>query len=226
MQSKFKSLLINLIKSILAGFTFVVGGGLFLLFKSFNNYPLFVVGSFLFSATLIIILCCKLNLFTGKIGVALEKKYSFLDYVVMYFGNFIGCFVVGGICLLLTKTLFPNNQIYETVVAVSNAKTASIELPSLLNCFITSLGCGATVYLAVESFNYKKLPFVVRILLVILFIGLFVVNGWNHCIANMFYFVFAWNWSINALIMTLVCTLGNGLIAILLNTTKNLLFKK
>ena len=81
--------------------------------------------------------------------------------------------------------------------------------PSLL---ILGFFCGLLMYLAVESFRRKdEIPAPGRILMVFLCVMVFILSGFEHCIADMYYFSVAGMWNTDTLVRTLWMTLGNSL---------------
>ena len=70
--------------SILSGI--LVGIGVIINVLSPNKY----IGSMLFSLALLTIIDLQLQLFTGQIGFAIDKKFTFIEYIFMLFGNLLG----------------------------------------------------------------------------------------------------------------------------------------
>ena len=66
------------------------------------------------------------------------------------------------------------------------------------------------MFTAVDAFKNEKLPGVCRPVMVFLCVMVFILSGFEHCIANMYYFSAADAWNINTLILTLLMTLGNS----------------
>ena len=61
------------------------------------------VGAFLFGTGLFVILCFGFNLFTGKVGYAVENKPAYIiDLLVIWLGNLIGTSAMGAM-LLFTR---------------------------------------------------------------------------------------------------------------------------
>lgn len=209
----------KLLLSILAGAAIAFGGLVFLLIKSFDNATwVSTIASYSFSVGLILVLVFGLWLFTGKIGYALEKKFSVLDFVIMFIGNLIGASIIGYLAYFtLSKT-----GLYDINYASTGAKIDGFNFWNLL---LSGALCGMFVYAAVEAYKIKKLHIVIRIILVIAFIGTFVLLKLNHCVANMFYISFASLWSWKAALFIIVNTLANSLGAIILNTLKLLCLK-
>ena len=62
------------------------------------------------------------------------------------------------------------------------------------------------IYLAVELYKREK-----SIILVIMAIMIFILCGFEHCVANAFYFAAAGTFSLQALVVILICIVGNAL---------------
>jgi formate/nitrite transporter FocA (FNT family) len=66
------------------------------------------------------------------------------------------------------------------------------------------------IYIAVEG--YRTIPHEVGKYLAILFgVTVFILCGFEHCVANMYYFTVGKAWSAKAALYILVMTLGNAL---------------
>lgn len=179
--------------AILAGIAIGIGGTVNL--SSGNK----IIGAFMFSIGLLIIVTSKLNLFTGKIGYLLENKLSYIiDLIIIWIGNFIGTWLVA----FSVRTADLNIS----ADALSEAKLNN----SWLNVFILSIFCGILMYLAVNSYKEISDP-LGKYILVILPVAVFIISGFEHCIANMFYFSLANVWSLKAVGYILIMTLGNAI---------------
>ena len=73
-----------------------------------------------------------------------------------------------------------------------------------------SFFCGMLVYIAVEGFKKIENNFGKYVVLM-LAIGGFIVMGFEHSIANMFYYFFSGNYSLAAFLSLLLCVIGNSL---------------
>ena len=68
------------------------------------------------------------------------------------------------------------------------------------------------MFLAVDTFRRKgEAPGVVRGAMVFLCVMVFILSGFEHCVADMYYFSVAGMWSSGSLARTLWMTLGNSL---------------
>ncbi len=184
-----------LLRSIMTGFAIGLGGVVFLSCE--NKY----IGSFLFGTGLFVILSFGFNLFTGKVGYAVENKPSYiLDLAVIWIGNLIGTALMGGM-ILCTRIA----NIEERASAVCKIKFDD----DLLSIFILAFFCGILMFIAADGFKKIENP-VGKILAVFLPVMVFILSGYEHCIANMFYFTIAKAWSLNTVGYLAVMTLGNA----------------
>ncbi len=186
-----------LFKSFLAGIMIAIGGTVFL---SIENK---VIGASLFSIGLFGVLIYNLNLYTGKIGYLitnLNLKYI-KELIITLIGNFIGACSVGFI-LRYTRIY---DKICEKSLILANAKLND----NILSIFILSIFCGLLMYYAVNGF--KKQTDFGKYLVVYLGVAVFILCGFEHCIANMYYFSVADIWSLKTLGYTGIMFLGNSL---------------
>lgn len=186
-----------LFKSFLAGIMIAIGGTVFL---SIENK---VIGASLFSIGLFGVLIYNLNLYTGKIGYLITNfnlKYI-KELIITLIGNFIGACSVGFI-LRYTRIY---DKIYEKSLTLANTKLND----NILSIFILSIFCGILMYYAVNGF--KKQTDFGKYLVVYLGVAVFILCGFEHCIANMYYFSVADIWSLKTLGYTGIMVLGNSI---------------
>lgn len=186
-----------LFKSFLAGIMIAIGGTVFL---SIENK---VIGASLFSIGLFGVLIYNLNLYTGKIGYLITNfnlKYI-KELIITLIGNFIGACSVG---FILRYTRIYDN-IYEKSLILANTKLND----NILSIFILSIFCGLLMYFAVNGF--KKQTDFGKYLVVYLGVAVFILCGFEHCIANMYYFSVADIWSLKTLGYTGIMVLGNSI---------------
>ena len=172
-----------------------------------------VMGAFLFGFGLLTIVSYGFKLYTGAIGyLAVQGKNTpryLLELFLIWTGNLAGCFAVGQ--LVRQTRSFP--AFAERVSAVCAAKAGD----SVTSWLILSFFCGILMYTAVETFKRKdELDAVVRVPVLFLCVAIFILSGFEHCIANMYYFSAADAWSWKALGAIGVMTLGNSLGGMLL----------
>ena len=166
-----------------------------------------VTGSFLFGFGLLTIVCFQLKLFTGAIGYLVEQGKNFYNYLfdllLIWLGNLAGCAAVG-YAIRETRTLSMIESKVEKIVAVKTTDDP-------VSLFILAIFCGMLMFTAVDAFKNEKLPAVCRPVMVFLCVMVFILSGFEHCIANMYYFSAANAWNTNTLLLTLLMTLGNSI---------------
>ena len=204
-----KDLLLAFPKGILAGLAIGVGGLLYIVMSFAIPGELGkVLGSILFSVGLFTVCSLSLSLYTGKVGLIYEKKQTkefYLSLPIMLLGNAIGAFGLGMLCYLI----FRNTDLIYTAISTADVRLQFNTFNDFLSCIVKSTLCGLCVYLAVKCFAYKKISLLGTGLLV-LFVFIFVYAGFQHCIANMFYFGFAWAWCWQVVLDLLLCIAFNS----------------
>ena len=191
----------TLVNSVLSGVFIGIGGTIYL------ACPNSIVGAFLFTIGLMMIVCYGFNLYTGAIGYLVLHKNDFLAYllklVLIWVGNFCGCWLVGN-AIRLTRTF---DRVCLKIAGVCSDKIND-GWQSLL---ILSIFCGLLMYMAVETYRREELQPVFRFGGLFLCISVFIMSGFEHCIANMYYFSLGGMWSWNVLGLVLLMTLGNSI---------------
>ena len=197
MNSNFKIL----VRGILAGILISIGGTIYLLCESK------MLGAFLFSIGLFTICCYGFNLYTGKIGYIVDKDLSYLKELgLTLIGNLIGT-VSCGYLLHLTRS---GEKLIEIARSICDVKLSD----SLMSIFILSIFCGMIMYLAVDLF--KRLKDFGRYVGIFMGITVFILAGFEHCVANMFYFSVANMWSLNTILYVFMMIIGNSVGSIVL----------
>ena len=205
-----KKLLFSFLKGIAAGASIGVGGFLYILMTFLIEGELGkVLGSILFAVGLFTVCSLSLHLYTGKIGLIYEEKQEkefYFSLPIMLIGNAIGAVGLGYACYFIFKDM----DIFAKALATSDIRLSFNSFNDFLSCAVKSLLCGLCVYLAVKSFAYKKIS-VLGTLMLVFFVFVFVYSGFQHCIANMFYFSFANRWGLEAMYNMILCILFNSL---------------
>lgn len=186
-----------LVKSIIAGVMIGIGGTVYL---SVENK---VVGSVLFAIGLFAIVVYGFNLYTGKIGYLVTNfNFKYIkELVITLVGNFIGTFFVG---FILRYT-----RIYSLISEKAKA-LVDIKLDdNIISILILSFFCGILMYFAVNG--YKELKDVGKYIAIFLGVIVFILCGFEHCVANMYYFSVSSSWCLNGFLYLLIMILGNSL---------------
>lgn len=191
------------LKAAAAGITIGIGGAVYLTLE--NR----VIGAVLFGVGLYTIVLNGLFLYTGKVGYlisAKDKKAYILQLIFTWLGNFAGTALAAA---AISATRIRNLRRTAKVIC----KTKLADTPHSI--LILAVFCGILMYVAVDGFREKGNP-----LILFFCVTVFILCGFEHCIANMFYFSLAGAWSLRAVIYLLLMTLGNSVGGILLPLVK------
>lgn len=185
------------ISSIMAGILISIGGSVFL------ACDVKYVGAILFSVALLCICYKGYALFTGKVGYIPEshKKEDFILLIMALLGNFAATYLVGRVIGLT------NSSFYETAQNLCAAKLSQ----NFLQTFVRATMCGILMYLAVSIYRDKK-----TVIAILFCIPVFILSGFEHSIANMFYFAVGDMYSIQTGIYLLIVVIGNSVGGMLL----------
>ena len=189
---QYKNIFNIITKSILAGLLISLAGIAYL------NCSDKIVGSLLFSLGLISILILEAKLFTGAVGYVNSKR-SILDSLLILVFNLVAAAIVGLIYRCGS----------DAAVSIVESKL-SIFSETWWLTGLKSIGCGAAIYLAVEGYKKSK-----SLIPVILGVMVFILAGWNHCIADCFYMA-AGSSSVLAIPYLLVVIVGNSIGSLLI----------
>lgn len=193
----------SLLKSVMAGICIGIGG---IVYLSVENK---VVGAALFATGLFTVCTMGYHLYTGKACYLLDSpnKGSYLIWLAqVWAGNLIGTVLVG-YAMRLTRS---GPALAEKAQALCQMKLGD----SLLSIFILAIFCNIMIYIGVESYRSNPHP-LGKYLGILLGIMVFILSGFEHCVANMFYFSVANAWSLTAVGYLLVMTAGNLVGAVL-----------
>ena len=185
------------LSGVSAGICIALGGSVFLAVE--NR----VVGAVLFSVALLCICMKGYALFTGKVGFVPEdrSKPALQLLLAGLLGNLIGTFLCG----LVLRLALPAYA--EAAGKLCQAKLGLVPAAVL----VRGAFCGILMYLAVSIWKERQTP------LGILFcIPVFILSGFEHSIADMFYFAVSGIVSLKAFLFLWLVIIGNALGAMLL----------
>ena len=194
----------KIIDGILAGILISLGGAVYLA-CCYNGIPKYV-GAFFFSLALLCICMRGYALYTGKIGLVIEKhtKDDISLLLLCLLGNAIGTIALG----YLIGWVFPND-IKVKAIEVCNDKLSQGYGFGLLRAFL----CGILVYLSVDIYRNNKSS-----LGILLCIPAFILSGYEHSIADIFYFAASGIASFEAFLYLLMIIIGNSIGGLLIPT--------
>jgi formate/nitrite transporter FocA (FNT family) len=179
-------------KSILAGVLIALAGIVYL------NCSDKIVGSFLFSFGLCLVIILEANLYTGKVGYV-KSVDSLSEVLFMLILNLVSAYLVG-----LISGMGP---MHDSAVAIVTTKLETEWWITLLK----SIGCGFCIYGSVEG--YKKTKSFIPIILGVM---CFILAGFNHVVADAFYIGAARFGGEVGVQYTLLVAMGNAIGSILI----------
>ena len=177
--------------AIAAGIFISIGGAVFL---SCENS---VVGAVFFSVALLSICFMGLYLFTGKVGflAVSHTGREIAEVSLTLLGNLIGTFL-GGILVSAAKPKLMENAITRCLPRLEMG---------VLPILITAFFCGILMYTAVAIYKEKGSP-----LGIFFCVPVFILSGFEHSIADMFYFFCARMFSGEVFLFLLLVVIGNA----------------
>lgn len=182
------------LSSILAGMAIAIGG---IANLTLENK---VAGAIFFTAGLFTVCVFGFHLFTGKVCYVFENKAGYIiDLAVIWLGNLAGA-VITGFLILQTRI----SGINEKAITMVSGKLSQ----SPLSVFILGIFCNIMIYIAVEGYRSCKHE-IGKYLAIFFGVTVFVLCGFEHCVANMFYLTMANAWDQKALLFLLINTAGN-----------------
>lgn len=153
-----------------------------------------VVGGFVFTLGLVLVLVGGAELFTGNNLIVMawasgkvSTRTMLLNWTVIWFGNLVGS--LGLIVLVLFSHHLDMN---DGNVGLSILKTAAGKIrPDMVTLFFKGILCNVLVCAAVWL-AYAGRTVTDKIVAVILPVSAFIAAGFEHCVANMYFLPLAW----------------------------------
>ena len=182
--------------AVMAGMCIALGGAVFL---SLENK---VLGAMFFTVGLFTICTFGFALYTGKVCYIFENDGKYVcDVAVIWLGNLVGTW---GTAMLFSMTRIG------AALSEKAAGLCQIKLDDGLgSIFILGIFCNLMIFIAVDGFRNN--PHEIGKYLALFFgVMVFILCGFEHCIANMFYISMAGMWSMEAFGFIIVNTLGNA----------------
>lgn len=175
------------IKAVYAGFMIGIGG---IAYLSIENR---ILSALFFSFGLLTIVTQGFCLYTGKIGF-IQKPQELLDMLIIIIGNYIGTFLVAVLA-------------HAAHLKISSEELVNNKLNySIWNVFLLAVFCGVMMFLAIDNYNKNK-----NIVFVIAPVMIFILCGFEHSIADMFYFNLNGIHNLKEVAFIIVTLLGNGI---------------
>ena len=194
------------LRAILAGIAIGLGGCIFMGMVT-SEYKW--VGAILFSIGLFTVFTFRLDLYTGKVGYAVENKPSYLvDLVVIILGNFVGALIIG--------QMIPMPEAAEVLI-VDAKLGGDIDW---WRVFCKGVFCGMLMFIAADYYKPQK-----KYLATFVCVPVFILAGFEHSIADMFYFCASGTFTLDAFLFILVVIVGNAVGGILIPLCKKYMYE-
>lgn len=153
--------------SVLAGFMISIGGYINLTLGG-------IAGALFFAIGLLTILHFHFDLFTGKAGALALGQITWDEIIRIWLGNLVGCFIMGTLTLGTPKGM----DLAYKAVDIVQAKVANHPIENI----ILGILCGVLMYIAVAGYKGSN-----NIAFVFVPVATFILAGFNHCVADMYY---------------------------------------
>ena len=181
---------------ILAGISIAIGGTVFL---SLDNK---VLGALFFTVGLFAVCTFGFNLYTGKVCYVFDNDREYaLGLPVIWLGNLCGAFLTAA----AERATRIGPALAEKAAALCSVKLGD----GPASIFLLSVFCNVLIWLAVEGFKNNPHP-AGKYLSLFFGVAVFILCGFEHCVANMYYFSMAGMWSWKTLGWVLVMAAGNS----------------
>ena len=180
-----------IIDGIKAGIMIAIGGSVFLSCE--NRY----IGAILFSVALLCICLKGYSLFTGKVGYLPENhsKEAIKILLCGLLGNIVSTILLG------YAVSFANPALGEAAKVICEAKLSQ----EALQTFVRAFFCGVLMYMAVSTYREKG-----TLAGIFFCVPVFILSGFEHSIANMFYFGASGIINMDSIIYLAVVIAGNS----------------
>ena len=180
-----------IIDGIKAGIMIAIGGSVFLSCE--NRY----IGAILFSVALLCICLKGYSLFTGKVGYLPENHSKEAVKILLcgLLGNIVSTILLG------YAVSFANPALGEAAKVICEAKLSQ----EALQTFVCAFFCGVLMYMAVSTYREKG-----TLAGIFFCVPVFILSGFEHSIANMFYFGASGIINMDSIIYLAVVIAGNS----------------
>lgn len=198
-MKSFKFYLKIFLLAVAAGICIGIGGAVYLALAGTAK----IAGAVLFSVGLSAILIFGFSLYTGMVGYIPDNPPVYLIRLpVVWVGNFCGTFAAAGL-LRLTR-------LSDGLLPVCRELTDKKLADRWYSLLILGFFCGILMYVAVDTYKKQvaERP-VLAVFAVVMGVSVFILAGFEHSIADMFYFALSGSYP-EAFLPLLWITLGNS----------------
>lgn len=214
-SKKYTDYLAIFIKGIFAGICIAIGGLLYIQTRKLTSN--LALAAFLFPVGLILICNFGFFLYTGKICYVFDRlkmpdgSYYPVHLFLGLIGNYVGALLMGW----MFRNLFEMPEFVETMIATKMSY-------SWWKLILLGICCGMLIYFAVEGFVKIENPIGKYVVLMLCIAG-FILCGFEHCVANMFYFSLDKTITLQSVSSILFVVIGNSIGGFLIPLCKKII---
>ncbi len=193
----------NVINGLLAGILIAIGGSVFLACYGDGSLLNRAIGATFFSVALLCICYKGYSLYTGKIGLMAEKcdRAAFSVLLWGLLGNIAATVLLG---IAVRYAMPALGEVADTLCAAKLTQAHG-------QTMVRAAFCGVLMYLAVSIYRDKN-----TVVGILFCVPVFILAGFEHSIANMFYFGATGRLSVDAVIYLGIVVVGNTVGGLLL----------
>ena len=185
---------------LLAGIMISIGGSVFLACLGESR----IAAAFFFTIALLCICIKGYSLYTGKIGF-IPEKHDREAFSILLWG-LLGNVIATVLCGLAVRYAIPNLE------AVAVTACAGKLTQAWWQTLIRGTFCGILMYIAVSIYRDKQ-----TVSGILFCVPVFILSGFEHSIANMFYFAVSGDFfTVRGVIYLALVVLGNSLGAMMM----------
>lgn len=161
-------------------------------------------GAFLFSIGLTSVILLDAKLFTGKIGYVDSRK-KLIESLIILGINLITALICGIIFYYIKGSRGINTPaLYQSLWHNKLVK-------DWYEILFDGICCGICIYLSVEMYTKTKSIFVI-----VLGVLVFILSGFEHCIADIFYMGATMSFDLKSILYLLIIIVGNAIGSLLI----------
>lgn len=203
------------LKGVMSGLVVGIAGVVYLTVLITTGNKL--LGALLFSFALLLIVAKNYALYTGRIGYLMPYKKGYLSHIAqVLLANIVGVAMMGLLVKLsgieLQSLLGQNIKLTDYANTILLAKLNF----AWYQTFILSIFCGILMYVAVDGSKRIESE-ITKTLIIIGSVVIFLVAGFEHSIANMFYAFLGNVLSLKLLGYIIIMLAGNAIGGIAMN---------
>lgn len=178
-----------IISSILAAFVMSLCSFELVAMKALNHY---VAGAFLQGFGLLAILFIGLDCFTGHINDIFVGKNKICIVIDVFIMMVVNLFFIVGFAHLF-RLIIGNEDYYNAAIEIANYREVKIrdwDGKPWYRSLLAGIFCAAVVFTTIEFYKKANNPFV-KVFIVLMGVGIYVIAGFENILTDFFYIAYA-----------------------------------